>query len=272
MFIIDRESGMPVLRASKDIAGNGLPEYSRNIVDEVVSSGKSIVISSASSDSSFKSHRSVLLAELKSVMCIPIRFSSRITGVYYLDNPLTTGVFSEDDARLLDALLMRASKHLQTMFESPHMDSQAPHSAPQEVKIAQIIQYIAENYSSDISRESLAEEFGLNPDYLGKIFKAATGKKIGEYINERRIKNAAEKLSSTDALIIDIAYSTGFESLRTFNRAFKKEIGLSPTEYREKFFKKNKGTNIIIHCGFLVRTIHMQHRFILYHLYVQSSF
>lgn len=238
LFQIDAESGLPVLRASKNISGECLTEFSRNIVDEVISSENRIILSNAGEDCSFKGHKSVLLGELKSVMCIPVRLSNRLAGVYYLDNPLSTGVFSEDDARLLETLLLRFSDNLKIVFENKYTIDTATPFPYNDEKIGSILKHIEENYALDISRKSLAEEFNLNPDYLGKIFKAATGKKIGDYINELRIKHAAEKLSSTDALIIDIAYSTGFESLRTFNRAFKKETGISPTEYREKFFRK----------------------------------
>lgn len=238
LFLIDRESGMPVLKASKNIAGDCLHEFSRSIVDEVISTEHSIIISNAGKEASFKGQKSVLLGELKSVMCIPVKLSNRLTGVYYLDNPLSTGVFSGEEARLLEALFSRAEHSLRAIFQSTNTISEFTPGISLEEKIAPILKHIKENLTLDISRESLAEEFNLNPDYLGKIFKAATGKKIGEFINELRIKTAAEKLSSTDALIIDIAYSAGFESLRTFNRAFKKQMGLSPTEYREKFSRK----------------------------------
>ncbi len=238
LFQIDAESGLPVLRASKNISGGCFPEFSRTIVDEVIATGTHIIISNAGEDFSFQGQKSVLLGELKSVMCMPVRLSGRLAGVYYLDNPLSGGVFSEDEAKMLAALLSRAADFLKIVLDSKSIAAATLSTTSQEEKIAPILQYIEENYALDISRESLAEEFNLNTDYLGKIFKATTGKKIGEYINEIRIKNAAEKLSSTDALIIDIAYSTGFESLRTFNRAFKKEMGLSPTKYREKFCGK----------------------------------
>jgi AraC-like DNA-binding protein len=238
LFILDRKSGTPILRASKNLAGSGLAEYSRNIVDEVIESGKSIVVSSACTDHSFRGHKSVLLGELKSVMCVPIRWNDLLVGVFYFDNPLSTGVFSNEEAKLLETLLSRVSEHLCAIFTFDNASDAFLPSVSQEEKISPILKYIEKNFASDITRESLAEEFNFNPDYLGKIFKSITGKKIGEYINELRIKRAAEKLSSTDALIIDIAYSVGFESLRTFNRAFKNETGFSPKEYREKYSMK----------------------------------
>jgi AraC-like DNA-binding protein len=101
-----------------------------------------------------------------------------------------------------------------------------------EEKLAQVIQFINENYTSNLSREGLAAAIDINPNYLSSLFNAYTGKKINEYINFLRIKEAARLLQDTDKKIIDIAFSIGFESLSTFIRAFKNEMGKTPTEYR----------------------------------------
>ena len=101
-------------------------------------------------------------------------------------------------------------------------------------KINKAIAYLQENYRSDISREGLAASLDLNPDYLGKVFKTFTNKKISEYINELRIKDAAKQLKETKKNVIDIAFSVGFETLRTFNRSFLKITGLTPKQYRGK--------------------------------------
>ncbi len=100
-------------------------------------------------------------------------------------------------------------------------------------KIREIIDFINDNYRSDLSREGLAAAVGMNPNYFSGQFKEFTGKRIGDYINELRIKEAAEKLKEKDARIIDVALSAGFDSLSTFNRVFKNIMGKSPTEFRK---------------------------------------
>ena len=107
-------------------------------------------------------------------------------------------------------------------------------------KLEKIIEYLKENFTSDISREGLAGAFEMNPDYLGKVFKIYTGKKISEYINELRIRKAAEMILADDASIADIAFSNGFESLSTFYRLFHKIMGESPKSYQDRFSTKNK--------------------------------
>ena len=97
------------------------------------------------------------------------------------------------------------------------------------------IEYLNENFTFEISREGLAALLDINPDNLGRIFKKYTGKKLSDYINELRIKDAALKLTNTDDNIVNIAFSVGFESLSTFNRVFLKIMKITPTGYRNSF-------------------------------------
>ncbi len=106
-----------------------------------------------------------------------------------------------------------------------------------ETKIGKIMTFLHENFSSDISREGLAYAVDMSPNYMSKIFCKHTGKKINEYINILRITHAARQLEKSDnrKRIIDIALASGFESLSTFNRAFKNIYNITPTEYKKKF-------------------------------------
>lgn len=102
-------------------------------------------------------------------------------------------------------------------------------------KIGQAVAFLNDNYKFDISREGLAEKLGMSVDHLSRKFKASMGRRMGDYVNELRVRDAAKSLRDTDDKIIDIAYDNGFESLATFNRVFLKIIGETPTEYRRRF-------------------------------------
>ncbi len=101
-----------------------------------------------------------------------------------------------------------------------------------EEKLKRIEEFIKKNFTSNLSREGLAIAVGIHPNYMSTLFKTYTGKNINEYINHLRIEEAKKRLDDKDLKIIDIAYAVGFESLVTFNRAFKKETGKTPSEYR----------------------------------------
>ena len=101
-----------------------------------------------------------------------------------------------------------------------------------EERIKIIIEFINDNYDTDLNRENLANAVDMNPDHLSRVFNQYTGKKIIEYVNTIRIEKAKKKLINSPYSIIDIAFSVGFDSLRTFYRYFVNETGITPSEYR----------------------------------------
>ena len=101
-----------------------------------------------------------------------------------------------------------------------------------ENKFEEITSFIRESYTQSISREELAETVGINPNYFSSLFNLYTGKKVNEYINDLRLDKASQVILRESESIIDAAFSSGFESLTTFNRLFKKKFNCTPNEYR----------------------------------------
>ncbi|MEA4889327.1 MAG: AraC family transcriptional regulator [Clostridiaceae bacterium] len=95
-----------------------------------------------------------------------------------------------------------------------------------------ILSYLAEHYREPVTREALAARFHLCPSHLSRTFKAATGLPLPEYVTKLRLENACRALRQTDDPIIEIAYGSGFESIRTFNRAFLRYVGQTPGSLR----------------------------------------
>jgi YesN/AraC family two-component response regulator len=94
--------------------------------------------------------------------------------------------------------------------------------------------YIEENYSSYITLEHVAEEVYLNPVYLSHLFKKVTGVKFSEYLNDFRVKKATELLENSTLRIGEISTKVGYKDSRYFSEMFKKRMGLTPNEYRNK--------------------------------------
>lgn len=106
-------------------------------------------------------------------------------------------------------------------------------SSSAEEKIKYAIQYIRQNYTDpDLTRESLSSQVGIHPDSFGRLFKKYTGMKLGDFIYEIRVAEAARRLKEEDTNVIDIAFDVGFESIRTFNRIFPKFMNTTPNRYR----------------------------------------
>lgn len=97
-----------------------------------------------------------------------------------------------------------------------------------------IIEYIEANYNKDISLNDVACNSNLSSGYVCKIFKEGIGKSYTQYISELRVEKAKELLKETKLTVKDIAFSSGFNNIQTFNRTFKKYVGVSPGQYRLK--------------------------------------
>lgn len=98
-----------------------------------------------------------------------------------------------------------------------------------------VISHIAAHYTEDISLKRLAERFGYNEKYLSHALHALTGVHFSSLLALYRVEHAKKHLLKEDSpSIAEIAFSSGFVSLNTFNRAFKKSTGLTPSQYRAR--------------------------------------
>ncbi|KRK88751.1 transcriptional regulator, AraC family [Lentilactobacillus sunkii DSM 19904] len=102
----------------------------------------------------------------------------------------------------------------------------------ENAKIDYIKEWIRAHMSNKINVEVVANSVNLNRDYLTRIFKKQTGMTILQYINKQRIDVASLLLVRTEMSIKEIAYSSYFTNPKVFMRRFKKDTGLSPSEYR----------------------------------------
>lgn len=92
--------------------------------------------------------------------------------------------------------------------------------------------FIEENLFDEIDVNELAEKVFISPFYLQKGFQILTGYSLGEYIRNRRLYEAALKLSETDEKIIDVAFDCGYDSQESFTKAFTRFHGSSPNRIR----------------------------------------
>jgi AraC-like DNA-binding protein len=97
-----------------------------------------------------------------------------------------------------------------------------------------ILSYIQLNYLNPINLSLIANEFGISRFYLSRFFSHNIGIRLDKYINELRVNYANYLLSSSNKQITEIAFECGFETLRTFNRAYKSITSVTPREYRKQ--------------------------------------
>ncbi|MDO5010031.1 MAG: AraC family transcriptional regulator [Intestinibacter bartlettii] len=98
--------------------------------------------------------------------------------------------------------------------------------------------FINLNLSSNLTVKKVANEIGLSPDHLTRLFKKETGMNIITYINKKRIDTALELLKTTDLSIAEIGDLIGLNNTSYFYTLFKKETGMSPKQYRSSLSSK----------------------------------
>ncbi|MGE4453459.1 MAG: response regulator [Sphaerochaeta sp.] len=101
--------------------------------------------------------------------------------------------------------------------------------------MSKVRKYLEHSYMNyDLSLDSVSSLLNINPSYLSCIFKRYTGVNFLDYITNLRICAAKEYLGDPFKSIAEIASMVGYESPSYFSRAFKKNAGLTPSEYRRQ--------------------------------------
>ena len=123
----------------------------------------------------------------------------------------TLAFFSE----ILDGMPLKSVKH---------EDSRA---------LRAIVKYCSANFSKELSLTILENELHLSKYYISHLFGDKLGIRFNDYVNSLRISEACRLLRTTDLSITEVCGFSGFATLRTFNRAFSKQMGVSPSDYKK---------------------------------------
>ncbi|MDO4343402.1 MAG: AraC family transcriptional regulator [Eubacteriales bacterium] len=113
-----------------------------------------------------------------------------------------------------------------------------PSQAAKLSVVSGVINYIHQNYDTNITLESLSKMFFTSQYHLCREFKRFTNRTLVEYINVTRIMNAQRKIMETKKSFTEISQESGFSSLTHFNRVFKSIVGTTPSEYRKNYPKE----------------------------------
>ncbi len=106
-----------------------------------------------------------------------------------------------------------------------------------ENRLNRLINYIHENYHRSIDLDAMATEAAMTRSSVCRYFKSRTNKTIFQFINEYRVRKACQFLISGEQSISEICFSTGFNSLTSFNRVFKTYKKVTPSEFKKNYLK-----------------------------------
>lgn len=99
--------------------------------------------------------------------------------------------------------------------------------------IRQTIAYLEKHFAEPITIPQIAENVGISPIYLNKLFKLSTGKTLSEYLNFYRTEKSKSMLLETDMTINDISKALGYNDVRSYIRFFKKFYEVTPNGFRK---------------------------------------
>lgn len=101
-------------------------------------------------------------------------------------------------------------------------------------EIRSAIQWIKDNMKLPISLPIIADQVGLSPQYISRLFREETGTSVTQYITQVRMEKAVELLKQTNMKVYEIAEEVGIPSYRYFTVMFRNWTGVSPTDYKRK--------------------------------------
>lgn len=99
-------------------------------------------------------------------------------------------------------------------------------------KLKTVIKYVELNYASPMTIAQMADLAGFSESHFMKYFKQTMGVPFTSYLNSYRLTMAGRLLLQSDDTILSIASEVGFDNLSYFNRAFKRQYGMTPSAYR----------------------------------------
>ena len=136
----------------------------------------------------------------------------------------------------LEARLLRLAMAMRDDVESSRGNGKVastPLGTNQVRHVGQMVSYIAQNYTRQITVELVSQSVGLHPHYAMNLFRRTLGTTLIDCVTHHRISHAQRLLITTDKKIVDVALTVGFNSISRFNAAFKKSSDCSPREYRD---------------------------------------
>ncbi|SFC17908.1 AraC family transcriptional regulator, regulatory protein of adaptative response / methylphosphotriester-DNA alkyltransferase methyltransferase [Bacillus sp. OV322] len=146
--------------------------------------------------------------------------------------PKKVNVEFYDDITEVEKAGFRACKRCQPEAEqSPHMEV-----------VKNVITYLINCYKQNLVLKDIADQAGLSPFYLDRLFKQETSETPRTYLDKIRIDKAAHLLKNTSLTNLDICYEAGFRSPSNFYKVFRSLKHCSPSEYRKEHMHELDGS------------------------------
>lgn len=156
-----------------------------------------------------------------------------LSDLYYSDSPFKeVRIYSH----LLDFFIMFVQHCINTKKDNSIGNVDAKYKFTK--LMAEACLYISKNCTEPLTLENISNHIGVSKFHFSHLFKEYTNMTFIDFLTAERIKRAEALISYPKAHITDIAFDSGFSSVSSFNRSFKKIKGMSPSEFREAMINK----------------------------------
>lgn len=158
------------------------------------------------------------------------------TNVNLIDNTLTTIDYQFRPRSCINYLF----KVLAIIINDITSDNAKNNQCYISLNVRKAIQYIHQAYDSELTIDLMSKKLNLNKCYFCNIFKKETGITFSNFINKFRVEKSKQLLLNSSFSILDVAIAVGFNNQNYFAMAFKKEMGITPLQYKKEFSKPQK--------------------------------
>ncbi|WP_409343173.1 helix-turn-helix domain-containing protein [Paenibacillus sp. MBLB4367] len=174
---------------------------------------------------SFPYKNMVLTQIVHSLVTVILEINGQIEDVY------APGYNIYNEFGKLDSLQVM-SGWFDDVLEKTHAYIQSKRENKNADLIRKIIEYVRGHFAEPLTLQTIADHVYMNGNYVSKLFKEETGQSFHELLTDVRVKSACGMLRGTDRGINEIAELCGFGQKQNLIRTFKKQLGMTPTEYR----------------------------------------
>jgi len=108
-------------------------------------------------------------------------------------------------------------------------------------QVTKCMEYVYDHLHEKLMVSDIAEELGLSVQYLSKLFRTETGLTLNRYILKKKIDAACQMLKYSQYEAVDVGNFLAFSSHSHFIQKFREETGLTPKQYREKYYHSSSG-------------------------------
>lgn len=133
---------------------------------------------------------------------------------------------------------MATSLAIELAEQAEPRDDSVPPYAPDKL-VSSVVEWIRVHAADSLTASGIANQFGYNRDYLSRLFKRTMGMNLQEYIRMQKMAKAKSLLAGSNRTVKQIAHDVGFPDEKYFIRLFRKYEHLTPTGYRNAYYRKH---------------------------------